>query len=71
MRPTCPRAGKTGFVYGSQVLDKDWRAIDIFYDDVLDLFYIVNQADTPHDIGLRAFRDHVAAYVDITFAIAS
>ena len=54
-------------MYGSQVLDKDWRAIDILYDDILDLFYIVNQADTPHDIGLRAFRDHVAAYVDITF----
>ena len=54
-------------MHGSQVLDKDWRAIDILYDDILDLFYIVNQADTPHDIGLRAFRDHVAAYVDITF----
>ena len=48
-------------MYGSQVLDKDWRAIDILYDDILDLFYIVNQANTPHDIGLRAFRDQVAA----------
>ena len=54
-------------MYGSQVLDKDWCAIDVLYDDILDLFHVINQADTPHDIGLRAFRDHVAAYVDITF----
>ena len=40
----------------------------IFFTTMFSIsFYIVNQADTPHDIGLRAFRDHVAAYVDITF----
>ena len=49
-----------------QVAYQYGRTVDVFHYDVPQFLQVVDEADTPYHICLRAFRDNVAAHVDIT-----
>ena len=63
--PDLSETGQGRLVHVRQVLHQDGCAVDVLHHDVLDLLHVVDQADPPDDIRLRAPCDHVTSYVDI------
>ena len=65
--PHLSETGQAGFMNFRQVLYQNRSSIDILNHDISQLIQVINQTDATNHIGLRAFRDHISANINITF----
>ena len=64
--PHLSEAWQARLVHVRQMFDQDWRPVDVFHDNILDLLDVIDQANTSYDIGLGAFRDDITSDIEIT-----